>query len=289
MYSVKVSSFQNSGRSGAVNSDYELIRYNDRLPARIEIMQGKCDVRNHWHKEIELVYVLKGELKITVNSKSCFIGEDSFRLINSVENHRLYAENAKCMILDISYEFAKRYEPLLYNSVFKISGRSGAEEEIRNLLWQLSRTVNGSELSSLLQYSIITEILHTLLVQCRHENPTISKESEPVQSRHAKLAVEYIEQHYREDVSLVTVAEHLGIQPEYLSFRFKEAMGITFSKYVLEFRLERAMDALMNKNMSIEDAAAAGGFPSKRTFIAKCKQAYNATPFKLLKQRKDAT
>ena len=90
-------------------------------------------------------------------------------------------------------------------------------------------------------------------------------------------------------MSLVTVAEHLGIQPEYLSFRFKEAMGITFSKYVLEFRLERAMDALMNKNMSIEDAATAGGFPSKRTFIAKCKQAYNVTPFMLLKQRKDAT
>ena len=35
----------------------------------------------------------------------------------------------------------------------------------------------------------------------------------------------------------------------------------------------------------IEEATKAGGFPSKRTFIAKCKRAYGITPFQLLKQQ----
>ena len=47
------------------------------------------------------------------------------------------------------------------------------------------------------------------------------------------------------------------------------------------------MDALMNQHMSIEDAAKAGGFPSKRTFIAKCKRVYVITPFQLLKQKRE--
>ena len=38
-------------------------------------------------------------------------------------------------------------------------------------------------------------------------------------------------------------------------------MGKTFTEYVMEFRLDRAMDALLNKQISIEDAAKAGGFP----------------------------
>jgi len=53
----------------------------------------------------------------------------------------------------------------------------------------------------------------------------------------------------------------------------------------MKFRLERAMDALINKGMPIDDAADYGGFPSKRTFVAKCKRIYNITPFQLLKQK----
>jgi len=55
----------------------------------------------------------------------------------------------------------------------------------------------------------------------------------------------------------------------------------------MKFRLERAMDALINKGMPIDDAADYGGFPSKRTFVAKCKRIYNITPFQLLKQQRE--
>ena len=269
-----------------MNSEFELIRYNDNLPARIEIKQGEINTPYHWHKEIELAYVLGGALEINVNNTAQTLHSDEFRLINSVENHRLSGENAKCLILDISYEFAAQFDESLYSSVFTVVSGSGAEEELRNLLWQLSRTANEAELPDLRQYSLITDILHVLFVQCRHENPDAVREGEKIQSRHVKLAVEYIEQHFREEFTEKGVAELLGVQPIYLAQRFKEATGKTFTEYVLEFRLTRAMDALMNKGMSIEDAAKTGGFPSKRTFIAKCKRVYGITPFQLLKQQR---
>ena len=260
-----------------MNSEFELIRYNRRLPARIEIKEGAIETPYHWHKEIELVYVLDGALEITVNNAA--------QTLRSVENHSLSAENVKCLILDISYEFATRFDKTLYSSVFKVVSGSGAEEELRNLLWQLSRTTDESELPDLRQYGLITDLLHVLFVQCRHENPDAVKEGENIQSRHVKLAIEYIEQHYREHFTENSVADQLGVQPVYLARRFKEATGKTFTKYILEFRLARSMDALVNKGMSIDDAAKAGGFPSKRTFVAKCKQAYGVTPFQLKKQQ----
>ena len=268
-----------------MNSEFELIRYNDNLPARIEIMQGEISTPYHWHKEIELVYVLDGELEITVNNTAHTLHTDEFLLINSVENHSLTGDNAKCLIVDISYEFTAQFDESLYSSVFTVVSGSGAEEELRNLLWQLSRTLNEPELPDLRQYSLITDLLHVLFVQCRHENPNAVKEGEKVQSRYVKLVIEYIEQNYCEDFTEKGVAELLGVHPIYLAQRFKEATGKTFTEYVLEFRLERAMDALINKGMTIEDSAKAGGFPSKRTFIAKCKRVYNITPFQILKQK----
>ena len=276
--------YRMAGRE-SVNSEFELIRYNDNLPARIDIKQGVISTTYHWHKEIELVYVMDGAVTIKINTQDRSLHADEFVLINSVENHRLSAENAQCLILDISYEFAAQFDESLYSSVFKVIGGSGAEEELHNLLWQLSRTVNESDLPDLRQYSLITEILHVLFVQCRHETPNAVKESENIQSRHVKLALEYIEQHFREEFTEKSVAELLGIQSVYLSRRFKEATGKPFTEYVMEFRLERAMDALINKGMPIDDAADYGGFPSKRTFIAKCKRAYGITPFQLLKQQ----
>ena len=253
-----------------MNSEFELIRYNDNLPARIEVKQGSVATPYHWHKEVELIYLMGGEVNVTINNSARTLCTDEFVLINSVENHRLSAENAKCLILDISYEFAAQFDDSLYSSVFTVVSGSCAEDQLRNRLWQLS---------------LITEILHVLFVQCRHESSNAVKEGKAIQSRHVKLAIEYIEQHYREEFTEKGVAELLGIQPIYLAQRMKEATGKTFTEYVLEFRLERAMDALVNKGMSIEDAAKAGGFPSKRTFIAKCKRAYGITPFQILKQK----
>ena len=268
-----------------MNSEFELIRYNDNLPARIEIKQGEINTPYHWHKEIELVYVLDGALAINVNNTAQTLHTDEFRLINSVENNNLSADDAKCLILDISYEFAEKFDSSLYSSAFRIVGGSGAEEEIHNLLWQLSRTLNEPEFPGLRQYSIITDILHVLFVQCKHENTNAVSDEEQARSRHVKLAKEYIEQHFREEIAENEVAKMLGLHPIYLSALFRETTGMRFREYLLKIRLEHAMDALLNKHMSIEDAAKAGGFPSKRTFIAKCKRAYNITPFQLMKQK----
>ena len=63
-----------------MNSVFERIRYNSNLPARIEIKQGKIAEAYHWHKEIELIYVLDGEVTVTVNNTVQTLREDEFVL-----------------------------------------------------------------------------------------------------------------------------------------------------------------------------------------------------------------
>lgn len=264
---------------------FELVRYNEALPARIEVFQGKIAIDSHWHKEIELVYVTDGEITAAVNNKISTVFSDSFLLINSAENHSLSAQDTKCLILDISYEFAQQFDDSMYHTVFEVVDGSGAQEELHNLLWQLSRTVSEKELPGLRQYSIITDILHVLFVQCRSENPNIGGGESNIQSRLVKLTVEYIQQHYREEILVKRIAEIFDIDPSNFGKNFRHETGILFQDYILKVRMEHAMDALLNKNMSIEDAAAEGGFPSKRTFVLKCQKVYGKTPYQMLKEQ----
>ena len=108
-----------------MNSEFELIRYSETLPARIELKQGKIDTPYHWHKEFELIYVMDGEVAVKVNTNDRVLHTDEFLLLNSAENHSLSSENAKCLILDISYEFAEKFDSSLYSSAFRIVGGSG--------------------------------------------------------------------------------------------------------------------------------------------------------------------
>ena len=74
-----------------MNSVFERIRYSSNLPARVEIKQGKIAEVYHWHKEIELIYVLDGEVTVTVNNTEQVLCADEFVLINFCCNvHKSY-------------------------------------------------------------------------------------------------------------------------------------------------------------------------------------------------------
>ena len=268
-----------------MDSKFKLIRYSEALPALIEEKQGNIYIAPHWHKEIELVYVTDGEVDITVSNKATTVFSDGLLLINSAESHSITAEKAKCLILDISYEFAQQFDDSMYHTVFEIVGGSGAEEELHNLLWQLSRTLNEQELPALRQYSLIADILHVLFVQCRNENPNVGDADGSMQSRFVKLALEYIQQHYREEILVKNLSEMFEVDASSFGKIFRQETGILFQDYIMKIRLEHAMDALLNKNMPIEDAAAEGGFPSKRTFVLKCQKVYGKTPYQMLKEQ----
>lgn len=272
----------------AVKSEFEIIRYNSNLPAKIEIKQGSFSIGMHWHKEIELLYVLEGEMQLITGSKSLTLKADGVFVINSSENHSLRAENTKCLILDISYEFAQRFDSYQESIYFEIVQGSGAEEELGNLMWQVARPAGNHELPALKQYSLLTEILHVMFVQCRRKKQEALADNAQINPRHIRLASEYVKQHFQEEFSENEIAKMLGLHPIYFCTLFKQSMGLPFREYVLKIRLEHSMDALLNKHMTVEDAATAGEFPSKRTFIAKCKRAYNITPFQLLKQRRES-
>ncbi len=89
----------------------------------------------------------------------------------------------------------------------------------------------------------------------------------------------YIAQNYSDmDLSLDTLAEHIGLSYNYLSKVFKEFFGTNFVSYVTAIRLEKAKELLKTTNLPIERIAQDVGFGRSNSFIKIFKKYYNVTP-----------
>ena len=93
-----------------------------------------------------------------------------------------------------------------------------------------------------------------------------------------RLALKYIEAHYREDISQADVAEAVHLTPSYFSTLFKKSFGQGFSDYLTELRIERVKERLATSSEKIKDIAAAEGFRDPQYFVKIFKRLTGLTP-----------
>lgn len=79
-------------------------------------------------------------------------------------------------------------------------------------------------------------------------------------------------------VSLETVANELQIHRNYLSIMFKEKVGVNFKDYVLNFKMRRAKQLLMNQNMKMSRIAEELGYMDVKNFSRAFKSYTGQTP-----------
>lgn len=89
--------------------------------------------------------------------------------------------------------------------------------------------------------------------------------------------VQYIHSH-PESVSLKEIADHFSHHPNYISTLLHQTLGKTFSKIVLEKRIERAVILLRGTSLSTEEIAAMLGYSNQSNFYKAFREYYGKTP-----------
>lgn len=85
--------------------------------------------------------------------------------------------------------------------------------------------------------------------------------SEPVQA-----AVRYIDEHLHESFGLKQAADHVHLNPSYLSVLFKDQLAMTFSEYVTRRRLQRAKELLIGTRLPVAEIAERVGYQTAKYF-----------------------
>jgi two-component system response regulator YesN len=79
-------------------------------------------------------------------------------------------------------------------------------------------------------------------------------------------AVNFMLEHYQEDLTLARVAQELKISPGYFSRLFKEEIGTPFKNYLITVRMDKAKQLLLQSTLAVSEVAFAVGYTDPNYF-----------------------
>ena len=89
---------------------------------------------------------------------------------------------------------------------------------------------------------------------------------------------QYVEQNYSEHIPLEKAAGIAALEKSYFSSYFRAKVGVTFTEWLRQVRVKKAMDLLKAKDFSITEVAYEVGFRDLRTFERAFKKYALTTP-----------
>lgn len=93
-------------------------------------------------------------------------------------------------------------------------------------------------------------------------------------------AVEYIDMHYAEKISLSDIANMVYISAPYFSKIFKQELGISFNNYLNKVRIDQSKQLLRNNALKLVDIALMVGFDSQSYFTKVFKKMVGVPPLR---------
>lgn len=242
---------------------------------------------NHWHNGFEIIYVTDGEMTVTLRESRYILKSGGFAVINCKTIHSTRSKG-KCrfLLLQIPYNTIRKNIPdidsIMIRCICESSHSvSGKLIPLRDTLSKLSDLCcSERDCGYLLKLnSLVYELLYYLVTDFKTEiNPELKRKSERNIQR-LGVVLQYVRQHYSENISLSDAASMVALNKEYFARFFRKYMGQTFMDYVFSVRLECAYYDILNTDYTIGEIAARCGFENNyRLFVNKFRERYGCNP-----------
>lgn len=92
--------------------------------------------------------------------------------------------------------------------------------------------------------------------------------------------LQYISQHYNEEVSLQVLSQVVYLSPRYISSLFIKEIGYGINKYIKNVRMEKAKELLSNTNMKVNSICREVGYSKLSYFCQSFQEEFGVTPVK---------
>lgn len=248
-------------------------------------------VPTHWHKAIEIIYILEGDLDIVSENKTSHFSQGDCILINAnVKHSTICTKQNKAILLQIPIDFAELYIPNIQHISFVLDNRLTDStyqkklELFKNTLIQMQTINNLKPEGFLLRFnSLLFELMFQLL---QNFSLTIFKTTSKQNTKDLErlnTVLDYITQNYKRLISLNEIASVACLQTGYFCRFFKKNMGITFLEYQNELRLSHIYQDIILTNDNIYEILERYGFVNYKLFRRMFAQHFNATPTEIRK------
>ena len=241
----------------------------------------------HFHKSFELAYVTRAQSSImcTVGKKSYQLKEKDFVMILPYEIHSfIIPPDCELWIIVFSSNYIKSFSKIVSDkcgerSVFRCD--DSTERFVYDSLISPVPlfTEKPSEQFSLMVKACLYAVCHEFLKKVPLINNGKGYDSI------TEEILDYISDHFSDDISLKDVAEALKYNYQYLSRIFNQTMGVNFKTLVNHYRFEYAKLMLLETDRSISEIAFESGFQSIRSFNRICMEIAGRSPGAIRNQK----
>lgn len=121
--------------------------------------------------------------------------------------------------------------------------------------------------------------LFALVERRRHGEADSAGEVQPSSSSQLIGRIQaYMTENYHQDLSLVSVADKVFLNPVYLSRLFKQHLGLNFSEYLTSIRIEKAKQLLQQGEYQIHEISEKTGYRNSKYFSRVFRQITDCSP-----------
>jgi len=252
----------------------------------------------HWHFEFELVTVLEGGIIYTVEDQDyCLLaGEGLFIQSNQLHAARSY-NGLPCEACVVVFHpnlfgantqgttYSKYVYPLLsgdisFTPILKRDPLSASfwQHTALKLLEDIDKLYLLPVVENeLLLKSKLYEIWHLFFYYGQINNKA-NRDIKQYKLERMEPVITYIHQHYKEEISLLTLAQLLPMSEGQFCRAFKEVMNMTPIAYVIRYRILQSCILLANSNIKIADIARSIGFNNISYFNREFGKAIGCSP-----------
>ena len=265
----------------------------DNFQRREKLLLDILDIseeKEHFHQDIELLYVLSGSLEIYMDDQKTVMSGEDVLIINANKRHYLKNRDSALYVkLTIMYDLLS---DILnhYDFMFicdSARNTDAAYDGLRKLLQQLlgHYLSNKGNVRDFAYISLCYQIMDYLCTHflIRTVDTGELAESDKYQQRLLQID-NYIRANYRSAISLKDLAEKLYLSNGYLSRFFKKNYGMSFADYLTNVRLHHAVDQLLYTDTPITRIVYDNGFASVAIFNKAFKKEYGETPSSVRKR-----
>lgn len=266
-----------------------LIKFNNNFPINVDLVK-LTGYEKDWHTTIKLIIVLEGEATISVNDETFNLKENEVFLVNSWEIYVIYSIS-EFVYLELDIDLSKyNTKPKDYNVLkFRCNSLQSYDKseykQLKKAVFKFVRINNNDEVglvfkSNSLAYQILYLLMNQYLID--------SSEIKELDSKYLKTLQEivgYIEENYKNNISLLQISSHFGYTPQYFSTFFKKYMNQNFQNYYDNLRISKTISPLIDTDMPLEQIAIENGFIDYRSYIRAFRNKYETTPSEFRKRK----
>ena len=240
-----------------------------------EYTNDKCVFQFHSH--IELYFVDEGEMEFVVNNHHRILKAGEMSVALSYDTHAYktptYSKSSVFIIpiyMCENFIKATKHKKTAYPFI--------CDSETVKKIKECINELKDEHINEVKQMGYIHVILGTVMESVFFEASTA-----PTDSQLSSRILFYINENFRNDITLDSISAEFGYNKSYVSRYFKSCFGIGINQYISSIRLKNALILISEGKYSVTHCAMESGFTSMRTFYRVFENEFHCSPREYLR------